>query len=312
MTAIKKYKKIVLAGGSGFLGKALTDYFKTCAEEIIILTRGKAYCKENIKWVHWDGKNRGEWVEELEGAALLVNLTGKNVNCRYTQKNKNEILNSRINSIKILGEALSKCKNRPGVWIQCASATIYRHAEDRPMDEETGETGDGFSVDVCRNWEKTFREMDCMTTRKVLLRIALVLGKHDGLIPRLKNMIFAGFGGKQAGGNQYVSWIHDIDFCRLIEWVTEHREISGTFNATAPVPVQNRMMMRVLRKIYGVPFGLPMPLWLMEIGAILIGTETELVLKSRWVIPKKLTEAGFTFLYPQFKEAALEIVKRKN
>lgn len=311
---MKTYGKIVLAGGSGQMGKAITTYFKDKAEEIVILSRSGESKDKRVRTVYWNGKDAGDWCEELEGADLLVNLAGKNVNCRYTEKNKREIFDSRTDSIRALSEGLRRCKVVPKVWIQSASATIYRHAEDHPMNEVSGEIGEGFSVEVCKTWESTFLEMSSAfpEMRKVILRTSLVLGEQEGVFPRLKNLIRFGLGGSQGNGKQWVSWVHETDVAAMVEWILEHREIEGVINCTAPVPLKNTEFMSVLRKQYGAWFGLPAPTWLLELGAILIGTETELILKSRWVLPDKIRESGYEFKFPQLEGAIKDILNGKR
>ncbi len=235
----------------------------------------------------------------------LINLAGKNVNCRYNEKNKKEIFDSRTNSIRVLSEAIATCIEAPKLWIQSASATIYRHAEDRPMTEEDGEIGTGFSVEVCKRWEKDFWKYtdQFKDIRKIILRISLVLGKEEGVFPRLKNLVRFGLGGIQGNGKQWSSWIHEEDVVKIIEFVSDHSEINGILNCTSPFPVKNKELMAIIRKCYGMPIGLPSPKWLLEMGAVIIGTETELILKSRWVLPDKLLKLGFQFQYPEISSA---------
>lgn len=306
-------KKIVLAGGSGYLGQVLADYFKDKAKEIVIFSRREGDTKAgNVRTVRWDARNRGDWEKELEGADLLVNLCGKNVNCRYNEKNKAEIFRSRLVPTEILGAAIAGLNNPPKCWINIALATIYRHAEDRPQDEDDGEPGSGFSVDVCQAWEQRFWETETPETKKVILRTGLVLGRSDGVFPRLERLVVTGLGGYQGDGMQYVSWIHEQDFARAVEWICQNPAPSEVYNATAPEAVPNREFMTLIRKSYGVPFGLPTPQWLLELGAKLIGTETELVLKSRWVYPKKLVTQGFQFCFPKAEHAIKSILSTRT
>lgn len=309
---MKEYKKIILAGGSGQIGTALKDYFKDKAEDIVILSRRAKAPEGNIRTMIWDGATAGDWYKELEAADILVNLAGKNVNCRYTEKNKKEIFDSRTNSVRALSMAVRKCTVAPKLWIQCASATIYRHAEDRPMTEENGEPGQGFSVEVCKLWEKTFHEETAgfHQTRKVILRTSIVLGKHEGAFPRLRNLVKYGLGGQQGNGRQWVSWIHERDVAGIVEWVARHKEIEGVFNCTSPHPIKNKEFMREIRGVYGKSIGLPAPAWLLAMGAVIIGTETELILKSRWVLPERILETGYEFRYPSIKEALGELVNK--
>lgn len=307
---MKKYHKLILAGGSGQMGTAIKNHFKDLADEIIILSRSAKPQQDNVKTIEWDGKTVGDWYKELENTDILINLAGKNVNCRYNKKNKKEIFDSRTNSIDSLSEAVKKCHVAPKLWIQCASATIYRHAEDRSMNEVNGEIGEGFSVEVCKRWEKEFSErtINFKETRKVILRTSLVLGKTEGVFPRLKNLVRFGLGGKQGNGRQWVSWIHETDVAGMVEWIAEHNKIDGVINCTSPYPLQNKPFMKVIRQIYGMPFGLPAPTWLMELGAFVIGTETELILKSRWVVPDKIKESGYQFKLPLLQDAIRQIL----
>jgi uncharacterized protein (TIGR01777 family) len=303
-----KYHKIILAGGNGQLGKALAGYYKDIAEEVIILSRKAAPAKGNIKTLVWDGHTLGDWAKELEGADLLVNLCGKNVNCRYTKENREEIIRSRVEPTRLLGKVVDGLVNPPKLWVNAASATIYRHAEDRPQDEETGEIGYGFSIDVCKQWEQAFFETETPHTRKVALRISIVLGHNEGALPRLINLVKAGMGGHQGDGQQYVSWVHEQDVVKCTEWLLQHPEINGVLNCTAPNPIKNTDLMKELRHACGVLFGLPAPAWLLEMGAALIGTETELILKSRWVLPKRLLDAGFEFQFAKVEHAIKDII----
>ena len=303
-----KYNKIVLAGGNGYLGNVLAEYYRHLAREVIILSRKPREQKENVTTILWDGTTKGSWVQALEGADLLVNLCGKNVNCRYTDKNKKEILDSRIIPTRLLGDVISSMQNPPAVWINIASATIYRHAEDHAQDEQHGEIGYGFSIDICKAWEEAFAQAKTPLTRKITLRLGIVLGRSDGVFPRLLNLVKFGLGGKQGDGQQYVSWIHEQDFAACTEWLLQHKECNGVYNCTAPVPVKNTIMMKAIRKAYGMPLGLPAPAWLLEIGALLIGTETELILKSRWVIPARLQQEGFTFGYTHAEHAIHDLL----
>lgn len=301
-----KYQRIVLAGGSGFLGKAIAAQFKDQAAEIFILSRRPAPDEGNIKTLVWDARTEGDWADALQGADVLVNLCGENVNCRYTEKNKAEIFSSRLEPTDLLNRVLSRLKNPPPVFINITSATIYRDADDRPQDEATGEIGDGFSVAVCKAWEKTFFTPAITGVRKVALRMGIVLGKSDSAFPRLRNLVKMGLGGHQGSGRQMVSWIHEQDAAQIVEWVARHPEVDGVLNCTAPSPVTNRAMMEIIRKACHRGFGLPCPAWLLEIGAAIIGTETELVLKSRWVVPAQLLKLGYRFKYPQLKAAVDE------
>ncbi len=302
------YQKIILAGGSGFIGNFLKEYFRPLATEVIILSRNKKAPEGNVHYLQWDGKTPGPWQQRLEGAEMLINLAGKSVNCRYTEKNKKEIFDSRTLSTKVLGKVVKQLQHPPAVWFNASSATIYRHAEDRPHDEYNGEYANDFSVQVCQQWEKTFLDLKLPATRKIILRIAIVLGKKEGVVERFKKLTLAGLGGSQGNGQQYFSWIHEQELAHILEFLYQHSELEGTFNCAALEPVKNQVLMKTFRDLLHPPFALPSPLWLLKTGAILIGTETELLLKSRWVLPKRLQEAGYHFCYPAIRPALENIL----
>lgn len=302
---MEKINKLILAGGTGQIGKALIRFYKTQVNEIIIFTRGENKTLENIKYVHWNGITLTQHKVLFENTDVLINLVGKNVNCRYNQKNKKEIFTSRTNSIMALGEVLQLVEQKPKLWIQSASATIYRHSEDKEMTEANGEIGDGFSVDVCTTWENTFlKEINQFPEiRKAILRTSLVLSNNDGVYPRLRTMAKFGLGGRQGNGQQMVSWIHEEDLVRIIDLIMKREDLDGIFNCTAPTPLINTSFMKELRKSLGIKIGLPASEIIMKIGAFIISTEAELVLKSRWVIPERLNQAGFEFTFPTVDKA---------
>lgn len=286
--------KLIIAAGTGFLGQVLVNHFKNKFEEIIILTRGKSETRNNIKYVHWDAKSLSGWETQLEKADVLINLAGKSVDCRYTDENKAQILASRIDSTAILNLAVLSCTNPPKHWLNSSTATIYRHSEDKQMTEESGEIGDDFSMNVAKAWEQTFFEVPTKNTLKTALRTSIVFGKKGGAFIPLKRLAQLGFGGKNGSGNQFVSFIHEDDFARAIEFIVE-KEMIGTVNVVAPNPVRNKDFMKQLRKEVGIPFGIPLSKTLLKFGAKIIKTEPELVLKSRNVIPKRLLDNGFEF-----------------
>ena len=286
--------KLIVAAGTGFLGNVLIQHFKNKFEEIIVLTRGKSEIKNQIKYVNWNAKSFSGWEKELENVDVVINLAGKSVDCRYTEKNKAEILASRIDSTKILNEAILQCENPPKHFINSSTATIYRHSEDKEMDEYTGEIGNDFSINVAKSWEKIFYEVETPKTLKTAIRTSIVLGKNGGAFVPLKKLTQLGLGGKNGDGKQFISWVHEKDFARAVEFIIE-KELSGSINVVSPKPIRNEEFMKKLQKAIGVPFGLPISKSLLEFGAKIIKTETELVLKSRNVIPKRLTENGFEF-----------------
>ncbi len=295
------HKKIIIAAANGYLGKVLAKYFTSKGFVVIGLCR-KQTTLENAECVLWDGKSLGNWAKELEGATAIINLAGKSVDCRYTDENKQLILSSRVESTKVLGKAVANCINPPKVWLNASSATIYRHAEYRAMDEETGEIGEGFSVNVCKTWESTFFGCNTPETRKVAMRISFVLGNSGGAYSTLKKLVKLGLGGKMGQGIQYISWIHEEDFCRAVEFLIDN-EVEGTINLSSPNPVQNRTFMCAMRKRYNIPFGMLQPKWLLEFGAGIIKTETELILKSRRVVSKRLADRGFEFKHEKLVDA---------
>lgn len=304
-----KNKKIVIAAGTGFIGTGMIEYFGS-DNDIVILTRHPVAGHGRVKYVEWDGKTLNAWSKELENTDLLVNLAGKSVNCRYTEENKQEIFDSRTNATAVLGAAIRTLQHPPALWINAASATIYRHAEDRPMDEYTGEMENDFSVQVCKRWEATFNQEETPGTRKAILRIAVTLGHQGGVMEPYLNLVKFGLGGHQGSGRQQFSWVHITDVCRMMEWLHEHPELDGVFNCSAPHPVSNRQFMKTLRKAAGHFLGLPASTWMLRIGARLIGTETELLLKSRWVLPTRALQAGFVFQYPELQSAMENIIGR--
>lgn len=297
-----KSNKLIIAAGTGFLGQVLTNHFRDKFEEIIILTRGESKIKDTIKYVNWDARTFSGWEKELENATVLINLTGKSVDCRYTKQNKKEILLSRIESTKILNKAVIRCVNPPKHWLNSSTATIYRFSLDKEMDEKNGEIGNDFSMNVAQSWEKAFFITETPNTLKTALRTSIVLGKNGGAFIPLKTLAKFGLGGKQGKGNQFISWIHEDDFARAIDFIIE-KEITGVINVVSSKPITNKDFMTILRKSVGVPFGISISELLLRIGSIIIKTESELVLKSRNVIPKRLLENGFQFKFDTLEKA---------
>jgi uncharacterized protein len=294
-------KKMVIAGANGFLGEALSSFFKD-EFEIVGLVRKIPKVKSSVKYQLWDGISKGDWCQDLKDADVLINLVGRSVDCRYNSKNKKEILESRTKATQVLGEAIQSLENGPKLWINSASATIYRHAEDRRMTEVTGEFGTGFSVDVCQAWEACFNAFSLADCRKVLFRVGIVLSDDGGAFIPLKRLAKLGLGGKMGNGNQFVSWISVEDFCHGIRFAIENENLQGVYNLVSPSPIRNHDFMKELCEHYGCPLRIPTPKFLLEIGAFIIQTETELILKSRNVYPEKLLSDGFVFKYGKLGE----------
>jgi uncharacterized protein (TIGR01777 family) len=303
-------KRIVLAGGSGFLGHALSK--ELLNYEVIVLTRSACSRSDGVKEICWNGKSSGEWCKFIDGAEVVINLTGKSVDCRYNEKNRLAIISSRVDSTRAIGEAIAKCSQPPRVWLNCSSATIYKHTFDTPMDE-CGETGatpeakDEFSIEVIRQWERALNEAQTPGTRKIAMRITLVLGRDGGVFPVLRRLARFGLGGKMGSGRQFVSWIHEKDFCRAVEWIIANENLNGAINLAAPNPLPNRETMQIIREACSAPFCLPATEWMLEVGAFFLRTETELILKSRRVVPGKLLASGFQFQFPELRGALKDL-----
>lgn len=307
----KERTKIVIAGANGLLGQALTNYFKHKADEIHLLHRGADYRKGILHYHHWDGKTAGPWMDCIDGATALINLAGRSVNCRYTAANKREILESRVNSTLALGAAVIMANKPPQVWLNSSTATIYQHEERAPHTEESRLVGGDFSMGVAEAWEQTFFEIPVSGVRKVALRTAIVLANEGGALPVLKNLCKWGLGGKQGSGSQRVSWIGIHDFCRAVDFVIQHPQVEQVVNVVSPHAVTNSEFMLTLRKHTHSKFGLPQPTLLLKLGALMLGTEAELVVKSRWVVPEKLNRLGFQFLTPTLS-GTLKYLEHEN
>ena len=304
-------KRIVIAGGSGFLGHILIDRFGGQGFEVVNLSRFTAGSRAACRQVEWDGKTIGQWSHELEGAAVVINLAGRSVNCRYHERNRRQILDSRIESTRVLGQAIARCKNPPRVWLNSSTATIYKHTFGPAWNEDgeiggTPEVNDPFSVEVAQAWERELNLATTPHTRKVALRTAMVLGHGtNSVFPVLSRLVRCGLGGRMGSGQQFVSWIHQADLCRALDFILDHDELAGPLNLTAPMPLSNREMMSILRNLYHVPMGLPATRWMLELGAFFLRTETELILKSRRVVPGRLLSSGFEFRFPTFRTASI-------
>jgi len=309
-------KRIILAGGSGFCGQLLAKSLSAKGCEVVLLTRSPQVLTGPVRDVLWDAKTPGPWAAELEGAAAVINLTGRSVNCRYNETNRRLILESRVLSTKVLGEVMGHCAEPPKAWLNASTATIYKHSIDREMDESAEmaadkDAKDEFSVEVAQAWEAALNQARTPGTRKIAMRMSMVFAPTEGTVFRvLRRLARFGLGGRMASGRQFVSWIHEEDFCRAVEWLLTHEKLEGPFNLASPNPVTNRDMMTTLRRVVGAPFGLPAERWMLEVGAFFLRTETELMIKSRRVVPNRLLASGFSFKFPDLKAAMAEIEKR--
>jgi uncharacterized protein (TIGR01777 family) len=310
--------KIVIPGGSGQVGTVLARAFQRDGHDVVVLSR--AARKAPWTMITWDATSIGPWTKEIDGADVVINLAGRSVNCRYTPQNREEIMHSRLQSTKVVGEAIASASRPPRVWLQASTATIYSHRYDAPNDEATGIIGGAeadvpdtwrFSIDVATSWEQELDKANVPHTRKVKLRSAMTMSPDaGGIFDTLLTLMRRGLGGRAGDGRQYVSWIHEADFIRAIYWLIDHDEVDGPVNLAAPEPLPNAEFMSELRHAWGTSVGLPAATWMLHLGAIFMRTETELILKSRRVVPGILTEHGFNFEFPQWRTAAADLCRR--
>jgi len=310
-----KPNKVVIAGGSGFLGSTLARNFHENGVEVVVLSRHPRFSPWRV--VQWDGHSLDTWAGEINGADVVINLAGRSVNCRYNERNRDEILRSRIDSTRAIRKAIAIAANPPKLWLQMSTATIYAHRTDAANDEFTGIIGGNepdapeewrFSIDVATQWEAAVNSAAVPRTRRAILRTAMVMAPQpDSAFATLRNLVRLGLGGRAASGQQYMSWIHHRDFVRAIDFLIAHDDISGIVNIAAPEPLPNSEFMRAIRQACGVRVGLPASPWMLTAGAWALRTETELILKSRRVVPARLLARGFEFAYPTWPEAAREL-----
>lgn len=311
-------QKIVLAGGSGHVGAALARHW--AAHDLVVLSRGAGL--PGVRSVQWDGVSLGEWANEIDGADVVLNLAGRSVNCRYTEANLQEMMSSRVDSTRVVGEAIAAAIKPPRVWLQSSTATIYAHRFDRANDEATGIIGGGEpgserlwdrSIEIARAWEQALEDSPTPQTRKVALRSAMTMSVDQGSVfDVLLGLARKGLGGTLGSGQQYVSWIHERDFGRALDFLIERDDLDGAVNICSPNPLPQREFAQVMREAAGARIGLPAVRWMIEIGTWFMKTESELVLKSRRVIPKRLLEAGFSFEFPEWSSACRELVARSR
>ncbi|MFF2078489.1 TIGR01777 family oxidoreductase [Kitasatospora sp. NPDC058162] len=308
--------KIVIPGGSGALGTLLDRTLTAAGHQVTVLSRRPAGPRQ----IGWDGRTQGAWTAEIDGSDVVVNLAGRSVNCRYTAENQRAMMDSRVHSARAVGQAIAAARRPPAVWLQMSTATVYAHRHDAPNGETDGRIGGSepdapaswrYSVDIARAWEGAQTDADTPHTRRLALRTAVVLGpERGGALDSLSWLARLGVGGPIAGGAQYVSWIHEQDFVRAVEFLIGHPELSGPVNLAAPNPLPQREFMRELRAAWGMPLALPATRWMAELGAFALRSESELLLKSRRVVPTRLLEAGFTFAHPDWPQAARDLVRR--
>ncbi|MEU0341145.1 DUF1731 domain-containing protein [Streptomyces bobili] len=310
--------KIVVPGGTGQVGTLLRRALTAAGHEVVVLSRRPQRRGD----LAWDGRTHGPWTDAVDGSDVVVNLAGRSVSCRYTPANLREMMDSRVDSARVVGQAIARAARPPRLWLQMSTATIYAHRFDAPHDEATGIVGGtepdvpdywSYSVDIARNWEREQEAADTPHTRKVALRAAMVMSPdRGGVFDVLSKLTRLGLGGPVAGGAQYVSWIHDRDFVRAVGFLIDREDLAGPVNLAAPAPLPHRAFMRALREAWGVPVGLPATRSMAAVGAFALRSDTELLLKSRRVVPGRLLEAGFAFDRPAWPEAATDLVRRRR
>ncbi len=304
-------KKIIIAGGSGSLGKVLGDYFSKQDYQVIILSRKVKPAKGNISFVRWDAETLGNWATQLDGSEAIINLNGRTVNCRYTEQNKKDIIDTRVNSTSIIGKAIEQSANPPKVWINASSAAIYGDTGGK-LTDESSPFGKGFSTEVCIKWEEALNNANTPKTRKIALRIGLVLTEDGGVLEPIFNLAKYGLAGTIGNGKQYMSWIHEDDFIGVVNLCLRDEKFVGQFNCTCPNPVTNAEFMKSVRKATGSRVGFPAPAIFVKMGAFFMGTEPELVLKGRRVVSKVLVDHAYKFKFSDIDKAMTDIVSRKD
>jgi uncharacterized protein len=335
--------KIVIPGGTGQIGAALAQHFGKQGHDVVIVSRTPTSIARHVQW---DGQALGDWAKEIDGADVVINLAGRTVNCRYSETNLQQMMSSRVDSTRVVGVAIAAASSPPPLWLQMSTATIYAHRFDTANDEASGIIGGNEpdvpsywarSVEIAKQWEQTLAQANTPHTRKVALRTAMVMGParatrggvnsvaappkrgrespllttgpgKAGIFDVLYGMARAGLGGSIGGGKQYVSWIHERDFLRAIDWLIAAADVNGAINLTSPTPLPQREFMGLLRQAMGKSVGLPATKWMAEIGAFFLRTDTELLLKSRRVVPGRLLQAGFEFDFPSWGDAAADLV----
>jgi hypothetical protein len=309
--------KIVIPGGSGQVGNVLRRAFEAQGHQVVLVTRSPV---AGARTATWDGRSQGDWATHVDGADVVINLAGRSVNCRYTEANLRQMMSSRVESTEAVGRAIAAAQRPPAVWLQMSTATIYAHRFDANNDEADGRIGGDEpdapaywkrSVDIAVAWEEALAAAETPGTRRVALRTAMVMSPDaGGVFDVLLSLTRKGLGGAIAGGRQFVSWIHDQDFVRAVKWLIEHEDIEGPVNLAAPAPLPQRDFMAALREGWGTKVGLPASAWMVKLGAVVLRTDAELVLKSRRVVPGRLVAGGFEFDFPEWPAAARDLVMR--
>ncbi|HET7213032.1 MAG TPA: TIGR01777 family oxidoreductase [Terriglobia bacterium] len=300
-------KTVVLAGGSGFLGRSLAPSLSAVGYRVLVLSRYAGASRAAAETIRWDGKKLGAWCDALDGANAVVNLTGRSVNCRYTARNRREILDSRLGSVRLLGEAIGRCRRPPGVLVQASSLAIYGDAGANVCDERAA-SGSGFGAEVCLQWEAAVNSLTLPNSRTVVLRIGFALGRDGGALQTLAGLTRWFLGGSAGSGDQYISWIHMADLNEMFKAAMEDDAMQGVYNATGPEPVTNREFMRQLRSVMGRPWSPPVPSWAVRIGAFLMRTEASLALTGRRCVPARFLERGFRFQFRQLRPALADLL----
>jgi len=301
-------RRIILAGGSGFVGQALAPVLLAKGYHVVVLGRRASHRRNGVDYLQWDGKTLGDWASALEGAEAVVNLAGKNINCRHTSENRREIIRSRVDSVRVLGEALANCATPAAIFVQASGVGYYGDTGDKVVNE-TGRAGDDFPAEVCGQWEGVFDALDLPATRKAVLRLGVVLGRDGGALPLLEKLTRWFLGGAVGNGRQFISWIHVADLIQMFLSAVERPELAGVFNATAPAAVTNREFMRELRRALHRPWSPPVPSPFVRAGAWLMGTEGDLALLSSRCAPRRFLEHGFQFQFPTLRDAFANLYK---
>ena len=302
-------RRLILAGGTGFIGQALTAFFTANGYQVVILTRSPSQRRGTVHYQQWDGRSLGDWAKLIDGANGIINVAGKTINCRHTPTNRREILQSRVDSVRVLGAAIAQCPQPPDVFVQASGVGIYPSSRERLYDEDAPH-GTQFEAQVCEAWEETFATVNAPNMRKVVLRIAVVLGRGGGFLGVLGRLTRLFLGGQVSDGGQFVSWIHIADLSAMFRWSIEHDDVSGVFNACSPSPVTNTELMREMRRALHRPWSPPVPVFGARAGAWLMGTEASLALSSHHCTPKRFLDKQFQFQFPQLRDALADIYQR--